>query len=70
MFYDPKAWPPPSGGYEPPPGPPPRINAAQERTLLRLLGTLLVVVFLGPFAGSSLVLALMAVWRAVQGAMG
>jgi|GEM_PF-2879506 len=62
MFYDSNAWPPAPGGFDPPP-PPRRLDAAQERTLMRIVGVMLVVLFLGPFAGSSVVDAVVALVR-------
>lgn len=62
MFYDSNAWPPAPGGFDPPP-PERRLDAAQERTLMRIVGVMLVVLFLGPFAGSSVVDAVVALVR-------
>lgn len=64
MFFDSNAWPPGPGGTDPPP-PARRLDAAQERTLMRIVGVMLVMLFLGPFAGSSVVDALVALVRAL-----
>jgi hypothetical protein len=64
MFFDPGAWPPPPGGFEPPP-PEPRLSASQERVLLRLIGLMLLAVFVGPLAGSSVIVAIVALVRAI-----
>lgn len=64
MFFDPGAWPPSPGGFDPPP-PEPRLNAAQERVLLRLIGLLLFALFVGPLAGASLIDVAIAVARAI-----
>ena len=64
MFFDANAWPPPPNGPEPPPPPPPpRLDPAQERTLMRLVIFLLVALFVGPFAGSSVIHAIIALLR-------
>ena len=67
MFFDSNAWPPAAGGNDPPPPPRPGLNPRQERTLMRLVGLLLLVMFLGPFAGSSVVNAIVALVRAAIG---
>jgi hypothetical protein len=61
MFYDSNAWPPPPDGYEPP-RPPARLSRPQERVMLTTVGMFLLVMFLGPLAGSSVVLALLALF--------
>lgn len=53
MFFDSRAWPPPTGGDDPPPAP--RLSPRQERTLMRLVALFLLLVFIGPLAGSSVV---------------
>lgn len=60
MFFDSTAWPPPPDGFDPPP-PAPRLNAKQERIMLRIIGVFLVLLFLEPFAGSSVTNAAVAV---------
>lgn len=64
MFFDSGAWPPPPDGFDPPP-PEPRLSASQERVLLRLIGMLLLAVFVGPLAGSSVIVAIVAIVRAI-----
>lgn len=62
MFYDANAWPPPPGG--PPPRPePPRLTPVQERRLARLIAFLLLLTFVGPLAGSSVIVAIVALFR-------
>ena len=63
MFFDSNAWPPAPDGFEPKPEP--RMTAAQERTVMKTIGILLVVMFLGPFAGSSVVEAVWALIRSI-----
>lgn len=63
MFFDANAWPPPPNGADPPPPPAPRLDPAQERTLMRLILFLLLALFVGPFAGSSLIHAVIALLR-------
>ncbi len=60
MFYDSNAWPPPPDGYEPPR---PRLTRRQERAMLGSVGMFLLVMFIGPLAGSSVVAAVIAVLR-------
>jgi hypothetical protein len=60
MFLDTQEWPHAPGGFDPPPMPTPRISATQERIIMRVIGTLLMIMFLSPFAGSSVVSALIA----------
>lgn len=64
MFFDSAAWPPPPDGFDPPP-PEPRLSASQERVLLRLIGMLLLALFVGPLAGASLIDVAVAVIRAI-----
>jgi len=64
MFFDSEAWPPAPSGFDPPP-PSPRLSAAQERILLRIIAILLIAMFLGPFAGSSLIDVAVAIVRAI-----
>lgn len=61
MFYDSNAWPPPPDGYEPP-RPPARLSRPQERVMLTTVGMFLLVMFFGPLAGSSVVLALLSLF--------
>jgi hypothetical protein len=57
MFYDANAWPPAPGG--PPPRPePPRLTPVQERRLARLIAFFLLLMFVGPLAGSSVIVAI------------
>lgn len=63
MYFDSKAWPPPPDGSEPEP-PKPRLTPAQERRIMWVVTILLLVVFLGPFAGSSVIEAIVALIRA------
>jgi len=67
MFFDSGAWPPPTGGADPPP-PEPRLTASQERVLLRIIGMLLLALFVGPLAGASLIDVAVAVVRAMAAA--
>ncbi len=59
MFFDPNAWPPSPDGRDPPP-PTPRLTRGQERTMLTTIGLFLLVMFLGPLAGSSVIAAIVA----------
>jgi len=61
MFHDANAWPPPPDGYQPP-RPPTRLTRSQERVMLGTIGVFLLVMFIGPLAGSSVVDALIAVF--------
>ena len=68
MFFDSSAWPPPPDGFDPPPSSAPRMSAAQERSLMRLIGLLLLATFLGPIAGSSMIVPIVALVRAAAAA--
>ena len=70
MFFDSGAWPPPPDGFDPPPSSAPRMSAAQERSLMRLIGLLLVAMFLGPIAGSSMIVPIISLVRAAIAAAG
>ncbi|MDQ2893655.1 MAG: hypothetical protein M3R64_11295 [Pseudomonadota bacterium] len=70
MYFDSSAWPPPPDGFDPEPEPARALGAAQERTIMRLIGVVLCALFLGPFAGSSLIDAVVALARAVNVALG
>lgn len=61
MFYDSNAWPPPPDGYEPP-KPPARQTCPQERVMIGSIGLFLLVMFVGPLAGSSVIAGLIAVF--------
>lgn len=61
MFLDSGAWPPPPDGYEPP-RPPARLTRPQERVMLGSIGLFLLVMFIGPLAGSSVVALLIAMF--------
>ncbi len=61
MFYDSNAWPPPPDGYEPP-RPPARLSPPQERVMIGTIAIFLLVMFIGPLAGSSVVLAIMSLF--------
>ena len=63
MFFDANAWPPPPNGAKPPPTPAPRLDRDEERTLVRLVAFLIFALFVGPFAGSSLIHAVIAMMR-------
>jgi hypothetical protein len=65
MFYDANAWPPPPDGSGPLPPPEPRLTRAQERTLARLVGVFLLTLLLGPLAGSSVVVGVVALLRSI-----
>lgn len=68
MFRDTSAWPPPPGGDDPPPREPPRrLTPREERVVMRGVGLLLLAMFVGPLAGSSVIAAAVAVARAVAG---
>lgn len=67
MFFDSNAWPPAPGGFDPPPQPAPRISPAQERAVLRLIGVLLLAMFVGPLAGSSVIVGVIAIVHAMTG---
>ena len=58
MFFDSRAWPPPTGGDDPPSAP--RLSPRQERTLMRLVALFLLLVFVGPLAGSSVIAGMVA----------
>ncbi len=60
MFYDSNAWPPPPDGYEPPK---PRLTRRQERTMLLTVAMFLLVMFVGPLAGSSVIAGIAAILR-------
>jgi len=62
MFFDSNAWPPPPDGYRPPRQP--RLTRRQERTMLTTVGMFLLVMFVGPLAGSSVIAAVIALLRA------
>ncbi|MFD1036533.1 hypothetical protein ACFQ15_18025 [Sphingomonas hankookensis] len=61
MFLDSGAWPPPPDGYEPP-RPPARLTRPQERVMLGSIGLFLLVMFIGPLAGSSVIVGLIALF--------
>lgn len=63
MFFDSTLWPPAPDGSGPPDEPPAKLTAGQERMMMRIVGLLLLVLFLGPFAGSSVVSAAVALAR-------
>ncbi|WBH17471.1 hypothetical protein [Sphingomonas radiodurans] len=58
MFFDSNAWPPAPDGRGPPPRP--KLTRAQEDHLLRMIGWFVLVMVVGPFAGSSVIAAVMA----------
>ncbi len=60
MFVDTGSWPPAPDGVDPPPQPPARLDAGQTRMLMRIIGLLLFALFVGPFAGSSIISAVAA----------
>ena len=61
MFYDANAWPPPPDGYQPA-RPPARLTRPQERVMLGSIGVFLLVMFIGPLAGSSVIAGVIAVF--------
>ena len=61
MFYDANAWPPPPDGYEPP-RPPARLTRPQERVMIGTIAIFLLVMFVGPLVGSSVVIALLSLF--------
>lgn len=61
MFYDSNAWPPSPDGYEPP-QPPARLSRPQERVMIGTIAVFLLVMFIGPLAGSSVVLAVLSLF--------
>jgi hypothetical protein len=61
MFLNHNDWPPAPSGFEPKPTRP--LDAAQERLVMRVIAILLLAMFLGPFAGSSLIEAMIALVR-------
>ena len=63
MFFDSSLWPPAPDGSEPMSPRPSRLDSKQERLMMRIIGWLLLVLFLGPFAGSSVISALVAIAR-------
>ena len=63
MFFDSSLWPPAPDGSDPPARPPAKLTARQERHMMRIVGLLLLVLFLGPFAGSSVISAAVALTR-------
>lgn len=63
MFFDSTLWPPSPDGSGPREEPPARLTARQERLMMRIVGLLLLVLFLGPFAGSSVISAAVALAR-------
>lgn len=70
MFLDTDSWPPAPDGSEPAPKRPPRLDAAQERFLMRAIGLFLLGSFLAPLAGSSVIVALVALARAAIAGAG
>ncbi len=69
MYFDSSAWPPPPDGFDPEPEPARALSAGQERAIMRLIGVILFALFLGPFAGSSLIDGVVALARVVNGAL-
>ena len=63
MFFDSGLWPPAPDGSEPAAPRPGKLDARQERLMMRIIGLLLLVLFLGPFAGSSVISAIVAMAR-------
>jgi hypothetical protein len=63
MFFDSTLWPPAPDGDPPPEPQPAKLTARQERLMMRIVGLLLLVLFLGPFAGSSVISAAIALTR-------
>lgn len=63
MFHDSAAWPPSPDGNDPPPRRVRKLNAHQEGTLMKIAGLLILLTFLGPFAGSSVLSALVALTK-------
>jgi len=61
MFFDSNAWPPPPDGYEPS-QPPARLTRPQERVMIGTIALFLLVMFIGPLAGSSVVMALLSLF--------
>lgn len=61
MFHDASAWPPPPDGYEPP-RPPARLTRPQERVMIGTIALFLLVMFIGPLAGSSVIVAFLALF--------
>ncbi len=65
MSLDSKAWSPSQDGFNPKPVHRASLTPTQERGLLRIVAALTVVLFLGPFAGSSVVTAIVALARSI-----
>jgi hypothetical protein len=65
MFVDHSLWPPPPS--EPPPPRPRRLTDAQERSIGWAALAFVVAMLLGPLAGSSVIIALVAAWHTLFG---
>ena len=63
MFFDSTLWPPAPDGSGPPARPPAKLTPREERLMMRIIGLLLLALFIGPFAGSSVILAAAALVR-------